>query len=284
MAQTRRKKVLTASGTLLLGLALAILIVVLCQDLLIFPGVASTLAGNTPDRSRIPSDSEITRIKSYDGTSLEVWHQPLKDGRAPGMTVLFFHGNASFVDMTPFVQEFVDALDMDVYSLEFRGFGRSEGWPSEESFKRDAIHFYEYVTKEKGVDPQSILIMGESVGTGPAAYLASERDVPILVLLAAYSSIPDVVNERAVLRWLIPLVWYHFPVSDYLESLKDTCTILVHGELDPVISFDHLARNQKMFDSKESLHVLTYPQAGHFLWHVAREDVQSKIRSCMEPA
>lgn len=133
--------------------------------------------------------------------SLPTMHIPIAVQKCP--TILFFHGNAATRAFSARVQHytaFSSRLGANVLAIDYRGFADSTGTPSEEGLIRDARAAWDWLMR-KGVDPDEVLIVGHSLGTGVSAGLAKElaRDgiAPRgLVLLSVSRSISISLWER----------------------------------------------------------------------------------------
>ncbi|OZJ05571.1 hypothetical protein BZG36_01687 [Bifiguratus adelaidae] len=180
-------------------------------------------------------------------------------------TILYFHGNAGNRAAPWRVQTYMrmaDRWDVNVITVDYRGFGNSEGKPSEDGLHMDAMTVWNWAVKEKGASPERTVILGHSLGTGIATRLAYELGqkgiTPRgLVLLAPYSSIPNVVFEYTFLSFIS--IFYPikpFPyIQDFLLSRLNTkfdslsyiehinCTTLIaYGAKDTDIPIHHSAR------------------------------------------
>jgi fermentation-respiration switch protein FrsA (DUF1100 family) len=122
---------------------------------------------------------------------------------------------------------------MGVFLLGYRGYSGSDGWPSEEGLYTDARTALDYLNGQ-GVSDEQIVLYGESLGSGIATKMASERTVALVVLESPYTSTVDV----AALRF--PIVPVHWLMVDRYESIaridKVKAPLLVmHGDADQVI-------------------------------------------------
>jgi hypothetical protein len=114
-------------------------------------------------------------------------------GRADPLWVLFCHGNGSSLQ-TPDVQDKLLALrslGYGVYAFDYRGFGASQGTPSEAGLYEDAMLAYRHLTDEYAIPPEKLVIFGLSLGSGVAAELATRVRAAGLVMNGAFTSIPD---------------------------------------------------------------------------------------------
>lgn len=131
-------------------------------------------------------------LNAEDGTRIKLWHAPASAG-AP--TVLFFHGKGGEIAGRPQRWAAYRDAGLGVAFLSYRGFGGSDGSPSEAGFRQDAVAAYSWLIAQ-GVDPDRIVVIGESLGTGVAVGLGAERPVGALILEAPYTSVVDVAERR----------------------------------------------------------------------------------------
>ncbi len=146
----------------------------------------------------------------------------------PG-ALIYFGGNAE--DVTLNLPAFSQAFpDQAIYLLHYRGFAGSSGSPSEEALKRDALALFDRVHAKH----PNTTIVGRSLGTGVAIYLASQRPASRLVLITPYSSLADLAAIK--MPWF-PVRWL---LKDTFESWKDASqisapTLLIAAEHDEII-------------------------------------------------
>lgn len=170
------------------------------------------------------SDVEKIQLSNQD-INLNVWKI------APGnrKAIIYFGGNAEPVskNIDPF-REYLSGFD--IYLLNYRGYGGSDGSPSEVAFYDDAIKLYDHISS----DYDSISIIGRSLGSGVATYVASQRPTERLALITPYDSIENVAQEK------FPI----FPVSLLLTEkynsagrahLISSPTLIITAEHDRVI-------------------------------------------------
>lgn len=147
-------------------------------------------------------------------------------------TILFSHGNAEDLSrVLPFMRQF-HQMGYSVLMYDYRGYGTSEGRPSEHHAYEDIDAAYRWLTEEKGIAPERIISQGRSVGGGPAVWLAAHRTVGGLVVESSFLSAFRV-------RTVIPLVpWDRF--NNLKQIRRTACPVLiVHGTDDAVIPFRH---------------------------------------------
>jgi hypothetical protein len=174
-------------------------------------------------------------------------------------TILFSHGNAEDLGaIRPFLAG-LRAIGFGVLAYDYRGYGTSEGRPSEKASYEDVEAAYEYLTRAAGVPGDRIIAYGRSVGGGPAVELATRRPLAGLVLESAFLSAFRVVTR-------VPLLPFDkFRNIDKIGRVR--CPVLVmHGMADEVVPFSH---GQGLYRAApEPKRFLWVEGAGHndFLW------------------
>ena len=234
-AKPMRRRILSFLLTLLIGYLIALIAVRLFEPKLIFfPDYPGRLEGDWHPRN-LPV--EEVRLTAGDGTKLHAWWIPNPDKNAK-FTFLAFHGNASNIANRAGVYEFLRSTPANVLALEYRGYGHSEGKPTESGMYRDAEAAYQYLVIERRIDPKTIISFGQSLGTAVASNLASRRSVGAVVLEAPFPSAPALARK---MFWFLPGI--HFFVLGQLNTaarLQEARTPLfvVHCTQDPVIPFE----------------------------------------------
>ncbi len=161
------------------------------ESLLYFP---TRELASSPEAYGLPAE-ELT-LTTEDGARLFGWWIRGEGRRA----ILFFHGNAgNAADRLDRAKILHDRFGLDVFLVDYRGYGRSSGSPSEAGLYRDARAVYE-VARARGFSPERIVPFGESLGSAVAVALAAERTCGALVLETPFLSI------RAMARHHYPLV------------------------------------------------------------------------------
>ncbi len=163
---------------------------------------------------------------------------------------LFFylHGNAGSVDSWGWATKTYTDLGYDIFILDYRGYGKSEGSvTSEKQFYEDAQEVYNYVKNH--YSESKIIIAGYSIGTGAAAMLASANNPQLLLLQAPYYSLSDLMKS---LYPFVPsfLLKYKFTTYQYIERTRAPIVIF-HGDKDEIIypgSTEKLKRHLKPTD------------------------------------
>jgi fermentation-respiration switch protein FrsA (DUF1100 family) len=174
----------------------------------------------------------------------EAWFMPplkLKEGERRPL-VIFFHGNGEVIDYLPKQVEGFRALGMGVLLVEYPGFGRSSGSPTEESITATATAAYDAVLRRGEVDPGRIVLYGRSLGGGAACALAARRSSAALILQSTFTS-----TRPFARRYLAPafLVRDHFDNGAVLASYRQP-VLLFHGSRDTIIPVEQSRALQRL--------------------------------------
>jgi fermentation-respiration switch protein FrsA (DUF1100 family) len=206
--------------------ALVALLYVAQRGLQYFPESLRT----APAAAGLPAAEEVV-LDTADGERVIVWHLPPR-GDKP--VVLYFHGNGGALRHR--IDRF-RALTSDgtgLIALSYRGYGGSSGRPTETGLLKDAAATYAFAASRYPVE--SIVLWGESLGSGVAVPLAAEQPVGRVVLEAPFTSAADV---GAAVYWFIPV---RLLMKDQFRSDlsigKVTAPVLVlHGDRDNIVPF-----------------------------------------------
>ncbi|MEJ7625184.1 MAG: alpha/beta hydrolase [Pyrinomonadaceae bacterium] len=169
-------------------------------------------------------------------------------------TILFSHGNAEDIGtIEPFILR-LNESGFSVLTFDYRGYGTSEGNPSEANSYQDIEAAYDYLVKTQKIPANRIIVHGRSLGGGAAVDLASRREVGGMVLESTFTSAARVLTRVRILP---------FDQFENIRKIKAvTCPILfIHGREDWTIPLHH---GQALFDAaNEPKQVLWIDNAGH---------------------
>ncbi|MFC4738005.1 alpha/beta hydrolase [Bacillus daqingensis] len=180
-----------------------------------------------------PSSEEI-RIEA-DGAELHGWFLPSSlDGQAP--LFIYFGGNAEeasrAMESLPLPDEWHGLF------VNYRGYGKSTGEPSQEAFYSDAEALFDFGASHHAVDESMIVSAGRSMGTGTAAYLAAEKPVAASILISPYDSRKELQQHRHPWLPVGTFIRHPFPVSTMAETVE-TPLLVFTGSEDMVIPPEH---------------------------------------------
>jgi uncharacterized protein len=185
--------------------------------------------GSTP--AQVGLDGvETVNLTAADGTRLVAWHAPAPAGRP---TILFFHGNGGELADRAERLAFYRDHGYGALFLSYRGYGASEGRPSEAGLMSDAVAAYEWLLN-RGIGPERIVIVGESLGSGVAVQLAAARSVAAIALEAPFTSAADIARMR---YWWLPI---SLLMKDQFRSIEHIARIrapllILHGSDDGIV-------------------------------------------------
>lgn len=172
--------------------------------------------------------------------------------------IFYLHGNAGSLSSWGEVAETYTDLNFDVFILDYRGYGKSEGSISSQQQMFDDVQTaYDEVLKEYA--EAKIVVLGYSIGTGLAAKLASANQPKLLILQAPYYSLTDMMQHTYP---IIPtfLLKYKLETSKYIQNCKMPIVIF-HGNQDEVIYYGSSLKLKEQF--KRQVTLITIRGQGH---------------------
>jgi pimeloyl-ACP methyl ester carboxylesterase len=177
-------------------------------------------------------------IKADDSIMLHGWIHHTT-GTSKQSVILYFGGNAEEISYR--VMEFGRLSGWTTISLNYRGYGDSQGKPSQKSLFRDALTLYDNVAARSDIDSRRIVIVGYSLGTGVATYLASKRSITAVTLIAPFDSILNITKKDYGYFPVRLLLKHPFESVKYAPSV--TCPLLcVIAGNDEVIPAEYSRR------------------------------------------
>ncbi len=172
-----------------------------------------------------------------DSGKVEVWVVPSVGSPSdkPRPVVIFGHGNGEIIDFWPEELRQFTRLGVGLALVEYPGYGRSAGNPSEESITQAFVAAYDMLTTRKDVDPTRIILLGRSLGGGAVCALARRRPSAALILMSTFTSAKSFAKN-----FLAP----SFIVRDPFDNLAVVKNyphpvMIIHGKHDGVIPFSH---------------------------------------------
>ncbi len=172
--------------------------------------------------------------------------------------IFYLHGNAGALDSWGDIAKTYTNLNYDMFILDYRGFGKSAGDISnEEQFYSDVQSAYIHLKSR--YSENKIVIIGYSIGTGPASMLASKNNPKALLLQAPYFSLVDMMNKSYS---FVPnfLLRYRFETFTFIEQIK-VPIVIFHGNSDEVIYYGSSLKLQKYLKATDKL--VTLNGQGH---------------------
>lgn len=170
-----------------------------------------------------------------DGTQLHGWYIPHPQARA---VALFTHGNAGHLaDRADFLRMLSEQYHLSIMAFDYRGFGRSEGKPTEAGVLSDAQAASAWLSQRANVSPDKLLLIGRSLGGGVAVDLASKQGARGLVLISTFTSLPAVGRQH------FPWLPTNLMMTQRFDSLTKIVKyqgplLLTHGDADRVVPYE----------------------------------------------
>jgi uncharacterized protein len=180
---------------------------------------------------RVTADGQDVWLHAADGVKLHAFDS---DPGGSEFALLYLHGNAGNIASRSEVIEYLARLGLRVLALDYRGYGHSEGTPSEAGLYADALAAHGWLAAR--VPARQIVVLGESLGGGPACELALRQPVGGLVLHSTFTSIPDMAART--FPWL-PVRLLARTRFDNLSKIGriEAPKLIVHSRRDEVIPF-----------------------------------------------
>lgn len=213
--------------------ALVLLLVFLLQPRLVyFPQVEHELAA-TPRGSGL--DFEEVWLQTADAEKLHAWWTPAPAARG---AVLILHGNAGNISHRIDYLKMFQRMGYATLLIDYRGYGRSSGAPSEQGTYVDAGAAWQYLLDRRQLKPQDIVVFGESLGGGVATWLAAQHPPRALILASTFTSVPALGAE--VYPWL-PVRLLARIRYDNLQRIAQigVPVLIAHSREDDIIPFAH---------------------------------------------
>jgi len=192
-----------------------------------------------------------------DGTRLFGWY--VESSGSPAV-LLWCHGNAgNIINRLDNLRELYH-LGLSVFLFDYRGYGRSQGRPSEEGLYQDALGAYAHVTGTRRIRPERIVLFGRSLGAAVAGEVASKRPVAGLILESSFPSVEALARFHYFglpVHWLIGA---RFNLADKLKHVS-VPILVIHGDQDEIVPI-HLGR-QVFEAAKDPKAFYVVPGADH---------------------
>lgn len=215
----------------LLAYVILVLLLVLRQERMIF--FPDRVVGATPADAGLPYES--VSFTAADGVRLAGWYLPAPESH---VTVLFCHGNGGNIGYLLETAKVYARLGCSLLLFDYRGYGASEGNPDEAGLYRDAEAAWQYLVRERGAPPASIVLHGRSLGGAVAAWLARRHVPDALILESAFTSLGDVAAGAYPIlpvRWMLR---HEFPTRAHVRDTPSP-VLVIHSPEDEIVPFSH---------------------------------------------
>lgn len=221
-------------------------------------------------------------LRTEDGVRISAWYVPAEGALC---TMLWFHGNAGNIgDRVEHLKVYHDRWRVNQMIVEYRGYGKSQGVVSEQGTYEDGRAAVRYLTSQKGVSWDHLVLFGRSLGAAVAVQMASDFPCAGLMLEAPFTSVRDMARKH------YPVLGHVFPLRVHYDSMAKITGIhvpllILHGDRDSIVP---LEQGKRLFDAaNEPKTFFVIQGAGHndILGHGDEryhETVRGFIGQCME--
>lgn len=234
------------------GFVVLLLFMYLFQDRLLF--MPSSAMVQTPDSFGLTFEEYW--VETDDKVKIHGWYFPLENS---DQVIVLSHGNAGNISNRITIAEALLEAGAAVLMYDYRGYGKSEGSPSEKGLYKDVEAVTEGLIREKGYSEDNIYMYGRSLGGTVAAYAATMFNVGGLVLDSAFLNLRSMVSD---VYPFVPtfLAKYEFPTDKFLQKLRDTPVIIMHSPNDEIVGFHN---GKSLFDVAKEPKQFVELRGGH---------------------
>lgn len=227
------------------------------QDDMLYPGAQHQVSA---DPLGPATDAEVIWLTtSFGRTESWIWSpsRPVVTGTSPA--VIFAHGNGEVIDQWIHGLDRFRDLGFALMLVEYPGYGRSDGTPSEESITETMVEAFDALASRPDVDPQRVVAYGQSLGGAAVCALSRHRPLAALVLQSTFTS-----TRPFAKRFFMP----PFLVRDTFDNLAAVRAysgpvLLIHGRFDELIPHQHAV---ELADAAPRATLISY-DCGHWCWY-----------------
>jgi fermentation-respiration switch protein FrsA (DUF1100 family) len=184
-----------------------------------------------------PSDwglkAETVYFNSADDTRLHGWFVP-PEKKEP--VILFSHGNAGNISHRLDNVKRLKEMGLGVFIYDYRGYGKSQGRPSEGGIYEDGLAAYDYLVHERGIAPNRIVCFGRSLGASVSIEIGRQRTIRTLIIESGFTSTRDMGGELLFFRSLSHLLPLHYNNIGKIAHVR-VPKLIIHGTADDLVPF-----------------------------------------------
>jgi pimeloyl-ACP methyl ester carboxylesterase len=209
------------------------------QDAMIFPRDAAQSCGRD-----LPPNAERRWYSAPDGKKIETWYfkGAGRSAQSPGPLLVCFHGNADLIENESWSAEQWQARGFSVLLPEYRGYGRSEGDPSQDAIVADSVAIARLALERPEVDRAKVILLGRSLGGGVAVQVAKHLPPAAMILQSTFISVASMASRYLVPGWLVK----HPFRNDLTLPQLHSPLLLAHGRHDTIIPYSHALQLKKL--------------------------------------
>lgn len=222
-------KLLFLMGVAICAYVGVIVLVYLFQSHLFYFPIRSI--DTTPDQ--IDLNYEDVWLQTEDGDRIHGWYVPSDDAE---WTVLMFHGNGGNISHRLQTLALLYDLGVNTLIIDYRGYGLSEGRPSEQATYLDALSAWQYLVRKR-TQPESIVIFGRSLGGAVAVWLANRVKPGGLILESTFTSVTDMAEHHYPFLPVRYISKYRYDSLSIAENIQGP-TFMLHSPEDEIVPYD----------------------------------------------
>lgn len=204
----------------------------------------------------ISLEYEDITLTTTDNIEISAWWIPNKNERA---TLLFLHGNAGNISHRLDSISIFHQLGLSVLIIDYRGYGKSTGSPSEEGTYIDAETAWQHLTQEKNINSNEIIIFGRSLGGAVANWLADKYTPAALIIESSFTSIPDIGKHYYPYLPINLLARIKYPSIDRMNNIMSP-VLVIHSENDEIVPYKF---GKELFEKANQPKVFLDINGGH---------------------
>jgi hypothetical protein len=209
-------------------------------------------------------------LTTSDGIKISGWFVPAKNSQR---TILFLHGNGGNISHRLSFLEMFRQLGLNCFIIDYRGYGQSEGTPSEVGSYLDAEAAWNYLVNQRQIPSSEIIVWGNSLGGGVASWLALQHPPKALILASTFTSAVDIAAAQYPFLPVRLLAKVRYETLSRLDKIQ-VPILIIHSRGDKVIPYQHALRLFEVANQPKQFMEIT---GGHNNAWIVKPAYQQKI-------
>jgi len=187
----------------------------------------------TPDERGYQYEHVV--LTTEDNLKLDAWYIPSPQNVGE---ILFFHGNTGNISHRFETIDILHLMGFNVLIFDYRGYGHSEGKPTEQGTFLDAKAAFAYMTQQRGIAANEVILFGRSLGGAIATWLASQTEPKALVVESSFSSLIDLGRQHYPLLPIRYITSFRYDSKEHIKKVTSRL-LIIHSTQDEVIPINH---------------------------------------------
>ena len=274
--KNRRKIIMRILAVIIVLYILLVGAMLLFENKLVYPQPG--MQGNWQ-----PSDIDFEEVtfESTDGTRITGWYLPYPDSlEGPPETILYCHGNGENAAMATSkrADKFRNELGANVLVFDYRGYGKSDGSPHEKGILQDSESAMKWLNQRTGTSPDEVIVVGHSIGGGPACHVVWKMGAKALILQRTFASLLDAAKSKF---WFVPvdlLMQNRYPSGEKIKSCQQPL-FQSHGDRDWLVPI-HSGR--KLFQNSPANNKTFFVNPGGGHWDRLPDEYWTQLKQFVQ--